>query len=129
MKKILFVLGVLSITISCEAQPSPKTEVKAEKATVTTAVRVDLDEFKAKMAEKGIQLVDVRTPQEYNQGHYPNAQNIDYLNNSFRTEIQKLDKTKPIAIYCKSGNRSSQAMEVMKQLGFVEIYELRGGYR
>jgi rhodanese-related sulfurtransferase len=129
MKKILFVLGVLSITISCEAQPTPKTEAKAEKTTVTTAVRVDLDEFKAKMAEKGIQLVDVRTPQEYNQGHYPNAQNIDYLNNSFRTEIQKLDKTKPIAIYCKSGNRSSQAMEVMKQLGFVEIYELRGGYR
>jgi rhodanese-related sulfurtransferase len=129
MKKFIVVIGLMGLSVSCGAQHTQKTEVQTEQTKSTIAVRMDLEEFKSKMNEKGVQLVDVRTPQEFNQGHYPNAKNIDYLNNSFRAEIQKLDKSKPVAIYCKSGNRSSQAMEVMKQLGFKEIYELRGGYR
>lgn len=129
MKKIMFFIGVLSFTVGCQAQPGAKVEEKTEHVSGSTAMRVDFEQFKVKMAEKDVQLVDVRTPQEFNQGHYPNAVNVDYLNNSFRTEIAKLDKTKPVAIYCKSGNRSGQAMEVMKQMGFVEIVELRGGYR
>lgn len=73
------------------------------------------------------QIVDVRTPDEYNKGHLENAVNIDWNNSNFENEISKLDKSKPIFVYCLSGGRSSSATNKMHQLGFKEIYEMNGG--
>lgn len=73
------------------------------------------------------QIIDVRTPQEFAAGHLENAQNIDWLGDNFDATIQKLDKTKPIFIYCKTSNRSSQAAEKLEKLGFENIYNMQGG--
>ncbi|GGC86406.1 thioredoxin [Flavobacterium lutivivi] len=73
------------------------------------------------------QLIDVRTPEEYNSKHIDNAVNIDINNSNFDTEIAKLDKSKPVFVYCLSGGRSKAAASKMQALGFSKIYELDGG--
>jgi rhodanese-related sulfurtransferase len=72
-------------------------------------------------------LLDVRTPQEFLSGHIDGAINIDFENNSFPSQIDKLDKSKTYFVYCRSGNRSEQAISVMKSKGIKNIYELKGG--
>lgn len=84
-------------------------------------------EFSALM-EKDYPLVDVRTPEEYTNGALPNALNISVTSLNFPLEINRLDKEKPVLIYCKSGARSARAAIAMKALGFENIYELDGGY-
>jgi len=74
-----------------------------------------------------IQLVDVRTPEEYENGHIKNAININYYNSDFSSKINKLDKNKPIYVYCKSGYRSGKSAIILKNLGFKTIYDLKGG--
>lgn len=78
-------------------------------------------------ASKNALLLDVRTPGEFRGGHIATAVNIDFESPAFESEIQKLDKTKTYFVYCRSGNRSGQAIAIMKQAGVENIYELRGG--
>jgi|TARA_B110000495_G_C22816292_1_gene476525 rhodanese-related sulfurtransferase len=80
------------------------------------------------LIEKKIQIIDVRTAEEFRDGNIKNAINIDFKSSSFIQNISRLDKKKPYLIYCKSGNRSGKASEIMDSLGFYRIYDLRGGY-
>lgn len=85
--------------------------------------------FKKEITKKGIQLVDVRTSQEYNEGHIKNAVNLDIFNrNAFTTYFKTLDKEQPIYLYCRSGSRSKSASKLLVELGFKKIYDLKGGY-
>ena len=74
------------------------------------------------------QLVDVRTLEEFNEGHLKSAQNICVTDNDFAENISKLDKDKPVYLYCRSGKRSAAAAKIMKDLGFKEIYDMDGGF-
>lgn len=73
------------------------------------------------------QIIDVRTPQEFTSGHIDNAVNIDWLSDNFVVNTQKLDKTKPVFVYCKTSNRSPQAAKKLEELGFATIYNMKGG--
>lgn len=74
-------------------------------------------------------VLDVRTPEEVEEGYIPNATNIDiYLGQDFLTEIQKLDKTKNFYVYCRSGNRSGQACAIMNSIGIANAHNLVGGF-
>ena len=73
-------------------------------------------------------LLDVRTSQEFDKGHVEGARNIDYFSKSFKSELDKLDKSIPVYVYCRSGGRSAKAMQIMKEMGFVTIYNLQGGF-
>ena len=77
---------------------------------------------------EGIQLVDVRTPNEYKKGHIPNALNVDFLDANFESNIQQLDKTKPVIIYCQRGSRSSKCASRLIANGFVKVYDLENGF-
>lgn len=73
-------------------------------------------------------ILDVRTPEEVEEGYIPNASNIDiYLGQDFLTELEKLDKSKNYYVYCRSGNRSRQACAIMNSVGFDNAYNLEGG--
>ncbi len=86
-------------------------------------------EFHDVIANKNdVQLVDVRTPEEFEEGHLENAENIDVLETDFITKAEKLDLEKPIYIYCRSGKRSAKAALILKDVGFKEIYDMKGGY-
>lgn len=65
------------------------------------------------------QTIDVRTPQEWNQGHLQTATLITLESPNFTQQISQLDKTANYYIYCRSGNRAEQAINIMKQEGFT----------
>lgn len=73
-------------------------------------------------------LLDVRTPEEVEDGYIPESTNIDfYLGQEFLDELEKLDKSKSYYVYCRSGNRSRQACAIMNSIGFDNAYNLEGG--
>ena len=73
-------------------------------------------------------VLDVRTEEEFESGYIPNAKNIDLrMGPGFIEQINTLDKNKPYYVYCRSGARSAQAVQLMRDLGFNETYNLLGG--
>jgi thioredoxin len=72
-------------------------------------------------------VIDVRTPDEFSKGHLKSAKNININGNDFNEQISKIDKSKPVFVYCLSGARSSSAASYMRSSGFKEVYELSGG--
>ena len=92
------------------------------------ASNLDATAFYTKLNQTpAAQIVDVRTPGEFAQGIIPKSVNIDISTNSFPDRISKLDKKKPVFVYCLTGSRSVYAMNYMKSIGFTEIYNLAGG--
>ena len=91
------------------------------------AVDLGVSEFATKVAEAGVITLDVRTPGEYMGGFIQGAQNIDFQSGNFENEIASLDKNATYAVYCRSGNRSGQAVKVMHDAGFHNVYNLNGG--
>jgi rhodanese-related sulfurtransferase len=71
-------------------------------------------------------LLDVRTPQEYNERHLPLAINVDFREANFKNEIAKLNREDTYQVYCKSGRRSASALTAMKELGFKNVEDLKG---
>ena len=72
-------------------------------------------------------LLDVRTPEEYNEGHLPGALNIDIMGYEFHEKVGELDAGKTYFVYCKAGGRSGNAMRYMNANGFDKVYNLKGG--
>jgi len=75
----------------------------------------------------GAPLIDVRTPEEFANGHLKKAQNIDWNGNDFENTISKYKKGDAIFVYCLSGGRSHSAAEKMRTMGYTNVYELNGG--
>lgn len=73
-------------------------------------------------------LLDVRTPAEYQEGHLPDATLIDIKRDDFTAQINKLDKGKPVFVYCAAGIRSEKAAAILHAQGFKEVYDLDGGF-
>jgi phage shock protein E len=113
MKKVIALLASVLLLAGCSSSSS--------------AVDLSVSEFSSKVAEAGIITLDVRTPGEFNEGHIEGAELIDFQSGNFENEIATLDKTKTYAVYCRSGSRSGQAVKVMSDAGFTNIYNLDGG--
>ena len=91
---------------------------------------VSYDIYKNKIITKDALVFDVRTSEEFNLGHIKGSINIDYYDEKLFVDFfQKINKTKPIYIYCRSGNRSKKSSEILKKIGFVKVYDLLGGYK
>jgi rhodanese-related sulfurtransferase len=84
-------------------------------------------EFSAKSQEAGVISLDVRTAQEFAEGHLENAININVESGNFENEIANLDKTATYAVYCRSGRRSAVAVDLMQKAGFTNLFNLDGG--
>jgi rhodanese-related sulfurtransferase len=89
---------------------------------------ITFDEFETVSKINGVQLIDVRTPEEYSDGHILNSKNIDFLDENFELYIQKLDKKSPVIVYCQSGGRSAKSALKLLSNSFVKIYDLDGGF-
>jgi thioredoxin 1 len=128
MKKIM-IIGISLLSLGFSACSQSAEENVAVSDSAQTIKRVNKEEFKAYLEENPTaQLIDVRTPGEYANGTIGQAKNIDFNSASFQTEIEKLDKTEPVLIFCMSGGRSARALKVMDELGFSYVLELAGGY-
>ncbi|MDX1585374.1 MAG: rhodanese-like domain-containing protein [Balneolaceae bacterium] len=91
--------------------------------------RISPDTFKEKLQETPGVIIDVRTADEYNQGHLALADyNSNLLNGDFEAHLDSLSKDETYYLYCRTGNRSGQAAEIMKNKGFNKVYNV-GGYQ
>ncbi len=72
-------------------------------------------------------ILDVRTPQEFREESIEGAVDLDFHSETFREELDKLDKNKTYLIHCRSGRRSGKTLDMMKELKFKEVYHLLGG--
>jgi len=117
MSKFLIIVFSISTLFGCKEQSTETIKV-VDVSTFKEALKNNLD----------IQLIDVRTPKEYDEGHIENAKLIDFLSEGFKENIQELDKNKPVYLYCRSGGRSGKASKLMLELGFTQIVDLKGGY-
>jgi phage shock protein E len=98
----------------------------ASKATDVTAARAQtLIQEKAKRPE--FVILDVRTPQEYSEGHLSGAVNVNSAAPDFQAKLGALDRSKEYLVYCRSGNRSQQAVRAMEQLDFKSLYHMYQG--
>lgn len=89
--------------------------------------RVAVSEFAAVVARPGIQIIDVRTPAEFDAGHIAGAVNIPVQDPAFAERVGELDPDAAYAVYCRSGSRSQPAVSAMKDAGLTTIYELSSG--
>jgi rhodanese-related sulfurtransferase len=88
---------------------------------------VEAVELQALREREALLLLDVRTPEEFAEGHISGAVNIDYYNSKFDEHINSLDTSTPVLVYCHSGKRSHNTAQKLKKIGFHTIYELKGG--
>lgn len=136
MKYSLLALAFIGIASCSEAQESadPADSNPATETTQTTQQDQQISrvvaaaDFKA-MLDGDIQLIDVRTAQEVAAGKIGDATNIDFYASDFKDQIAKLDKSKRTLIYCASGGRSGNTAQMMKSMGFKEVYDLQGGFK
>ena len=123
MTRVLsLILIAVSLMSSCQHRLS-----SASKVSVNSVVKKEV--FKEIIGLGKVQLVDVRTPEEFLAGHIDKAKNINFNDPNFKQTIaSSLNKNKPVAIYCRSGRRSAAALIILKEMGFKDIYDLEGGF-
>lgn len=112
----LSILLIAFLMLSCNGQTTKNIE-NVEATVFAEKIKASLD----------AQILDVRTPEEFASEHIDKAVNINWLANDFVANTQKLDKSKPVFVYCKSGARSAKAAVKLEELGFKKIYQLEGG--
>ena len=120
MKKRFFFLGLISFLIFLGC----KNEATSEIITIVSPQEV----YDAVYNSDQVQLVDVRTKEEFTDSHIGNAQNVCVTDDDFKEKAAKLNKEKPIYVYCKGGGRSAKAAKILKEMGFKEIYDMQGGF-
>ena len=125
MKKIKVISKILFLSLAFSL--SNCHESTAQQASQVAATVLAPDDFEAKALKADVQLIDVRTPDEYKAGHITTAKNINFYAADFKDQMDKLDKSKVIAVYCGVGGRSGKASAILTQLGFKTIYDLQGG--
>lgn len=94
-----------------------------------TFEKISASKAKDLVAQSGdsLKIIDIRTNEEFVAGNIKQSANVDFYGN-FEEEISKLDKNGKYLIYCRSGNRSGQAVQIFEKLGFKEVFDLEGGY-
>ena len=120
---LMLVIGAYSWT---EISHAPTVDLEKE-ASVGFQGQLSPAEFQKKITE-GYIVLDVRTPEEYAVARIANeAVNIDFYADDFRTQLAQLDTNAPYIIHCRSGARSGKTVQIMKDMGFTNFYELTGG--
>ncbi|WP_217988353.1 rhodanese-like domain-containing protein [Aliifodinibius salipaludis] len=117
--KRLFILGLVAVMTLFVGQACAQTEADN--------TRISAEQFQEKVDETPGVVIDVRTQEEYNQGHLAMVDDhLDLLNGDFEASLDSLNKEKTYYLYCRTGNRSGQAVELMKENGFKNVYNIGG---
>jgi rhodanese-related sulfurtransferase len=126
MKKILFsILIMISfVAVSCGNATSSTEQVTG--VAYTNVSVTDLNN--AISSKEDIIILDVRTPGELNGGYVENALNLDVNGSTYKAQAAKLDKTKTVYVYCRSGHRSQTASKILINMGFTDVRNVEGGF-
>ncbi|MDH3705186.1 MAG: rhodanese-like domain-containing protein [Acidimicrobiia bacterium] len=125
MPRTLVAIALLVSVLSAACGSSPA----ADEATAAGVRVVPVDEAAAIHTDPPADLVvlDVRTPDEYVDGHLDGAVVLDFYAPDFATDLAALDRDVPYLLYCQSGNRSGQSRQMMAELGFTDVADIEGG--
>ena len=127
---LLLALGMVSCGNSQSKNETKTTTNASTQASASIAKNISTTQFQELIKTKPTaQVVDVRTPQEVAAGVIEGSVALDFYSPDFKSNLNKLDKNAPVLVYCAVGGRSGNAMQLMKQMGFKEVYNLSGGYR
>jgi rhodanese-related sulfurtransferase len=132
-QNVFVIVTLFSVVAACQSEGTkqpPAEPAASQKAPTGIYERMSNEAFKSKLAATtNPQLVDVRTPEENAAGNIEGSVLINFYDPDFQQQVvQKLDKNRPVFLYCRSGNRSQKVAKIMQEAGFGEIYELQGGY-
>ena len=115
-RALTLLLGLAAVMAACGGE------------TATAVVEtVDIGTADAYIADFETILLDIRTPEEFTEARIEGAVNIDFYEADFADRIAGLDRDSTYVVYCRSGNRSGQAMELFRDLGFTDVHEVGGG--
>lgn len=133
MKTRFYLLLCALLLSSCANGQSSNSDTTDKTAsaveTPSAATNIDVNTAQQTLKESQVVLLDVRTAEEFAQGHIPGAQNIDFLGSNFAEEVKKLDPQQHYVVYCASGNRSQKASQQMTDLGFTQVQNVLGGFQ
>jgi phage shock protein E len=115
MKKLLFVVFATISLTSCSQKNNGYENV-------------DVKQLSTIKSGDGVTILDVRTPQETAQGFVEGATFVNFYDNNFANEVEKLNKENPVYVYCKAGGRSAEASNVLVEKGFKKVYNVQGGF-
>ena len=122
------VLSVCTLS-SCKDSGSGDTQEAAQGNVTDESQRtLEPDVFAKAIKKSDAVVIDVRMPQEFEQGHIENAVNINFFDPEFKYKLLDLDRNKKYYLYCKNETRSYRAMKFMEDNGFKNVYLLKGGY-
>jgi len=131
------VAGVSLLLVSCGSDdPATESAETAAEATVAdgaaeisgiSTISVEAAAAITDNPPDDLVVLDVRTPEEFAEGHLEGAVLVDFYDPDFAEQLAALDADVPYLVYCRSGNRSGQALGVMEQLGFTSAVDVDGG--
>jgi len=126
-KKLLITLAPLAFLIfNYSCGQSTNTNSRNDSSLIVIE-KVNAEKFKQLLESGDGILLDVRTPEEVNQGIISGASTINFYDDDFETRLKLVQHDKPVFVYCKAGGRSSEAAAIMKKNGFKKVYNLEGG--
>ena len=133
MKRPAIFLLVLALPLAAQiTKPAEKKPAVPAAPAATPEPKAPFKNLTAEEADKLIRerkdvtVIDVRTPEEYEQGHIPGAKNVSFIDVDFENKI-KAYENKPVLVHCASGSRSQRAVLSMLKKNFPELYHLDGG--
>ncbi|HEY7535036.1 MAG TPA: rhodanese-like domain-containing protein [Thermodesulfobacteriota bacterium] len=118
------ILQIYHIVLAEDAPPETRTQTQVIKKISADEAFVLIDKNKN---NSNLVILDVRTPEEFNGGHIENAINLDFYSETFKDDINKLDRNKLYITHCAVGGRSAKTVEIMKDLDFIQVYYMIGG--
>ena len=131
MNKIFIVVLVCSVAVfSCDRPSS--TDNSESKLLGDSQIIRSIDSRGAKSlldSDEEIILLDVRTPEEYEEGHLAGAKNINFHDSNFAKQIKQLNPNQKYMLYCAVGGRSGKSLKIMEEMGFKEVYNVSEGFK
>ena len=121
MKHVFWILAVMLSLTSC--MEGRKKDKAMEEEVIVKITPSDLKQLDLET----IQLIDVRTPEENEEGTIQGAENMNCLDDDFMEKVAQLDKSKPVYLFCKRGGRSAKSAQRLAEAGFTKVYDLQGG--
>jgi rhodanese-related sulfurtransferase len=131
----LALVGSLALAACGGTADEPAAEAAADDAPTATEAAparpgfglISTAEAAQLAVDPGVVVIDVRTPEEFAEGHIEGATLVDINSPTFADEIDALDRDASYLVYCRSDNRSGQAVAIMQQVGFEQLWDMDGG--
>lgn len=119
IKRSVLLLLFMNVSLVCCQSANSESQI-VNKEEVSSMLQL--------VEEGSVQLLDVRTPEEFERGAIPGAINLDIRSSEFKEQLEDLDKDKPVILYCQSGFRSNKAAGILLSMGFTKVLDYKGGY-